>query len=183
MEQSLVLIDEENLRIRAKKRGVKLDYLKMIEGLNYRRIFKIVIYHPLFGGEKETGYIRKLKKLGIEVRTKPVKRFKNAKAKANFDVELTIDAMSLADKVDVVCISSMDGDFEPLVTFLKSRGKRVEAIAFKNHVSRDLLRSVDRFVPITENMFLKKKDRPCLKVSIKDHLLETGQYCEGLIGA
>ena len=57
-----------------------------------------------------------------------------------------------ADKVDVICILSGDGDYVPLVHYLKSRGIKVEAMAFERTTSRELREAVDAFYPITEDM-------------------------------
>ena len=92
--------------------------------------------------------------MGFEVRTKEVKIYPDGKRKADMDVDLTIDAVCLADKVDVICIVSMDGDYVPLVHYLKSRGVKVEAMAFERCISGDLRRAVDELHAISEEMLL-----------------------------
>jgi len=45
--------------------------------------------------------------------------------KCNFDVEISVDAIKLADYYDTFCLLSGDADFVHLIRFLKSRGKKI----------------------------------------------------------
>lgn len=45
--------------------------------------------------------------------------------KCNFDVEIAVDAIKLADRYDAFCLFSSDADFVHLARYLKSRGKKV----------------------------------------------------------
>ena len=82
---------------------------------------KVIVYKPVNGWVEDKKFIRKMNEMNFEVKTKPVKEFKNGSTKANMDVELTIDAVTLADKMDKVYLVSMDGDFAPLIKYLKSQ--------------------------------------------------------------
>ena len=149
-----ILIDGSNIYKTALRLGVRVDYSKVLERLNGRQIVRAILYQPDVVSEKQEGFIRKMKSMGFEVRTKEVKVYPDGKRKADMDVDLTIDAVCLADKVDVICIVSMDGDYVPLVHYLKSRGVKVEAMGFERCVSGDLRRAVDEFHAISEEMFL-----------------------------
>jgi len=133
-----ILIDGSNIYKTALRLGDRVDCSKILERLNGRQIVRAILYHPDVVSEKQEGFIRKMKSMGLEVRTKEVKVYPDGKRKADMDVDLTIDAVCLADKVDVICIVSMDGDYVPLVHYLKSRGVKVEAMAFKRCISGDL---------------------------------------------
>ena len=56
---------------------------------------------------------------GYAVVTKVAREFVDAsgrrKVKGNMNVELAVDAMELADRVDEIVLFSGDGDFQPLV--------------------------------------------------------------------
>jgi len=73
------------------------------------------------------------------------------------DVDLTVDAVCLAEKVDAVCIVSGDGDYVPLVRYLKSRGVRVEAMSFQCNASIELRKAVDTFIPITDDLLFRSE--------------------------
>jgi len=45
------------------------------------------------------------------------------------DIELTVDAMELADRVDQIVLFSGDGDFRSLVEAVQRRGVRVTVVS------------------------------------------------------
>lgn len=45
--------------------------------------------------------------------------------KCNFDVEMSVDAVRLADNYDTICLLSSDADFAALIRYLKKLGKKV----------------------------------------------------------
>ena len=45
--------------------------------------------------------------------------------KCNFDVEIAVDTIKLADRYDAICLFSSDADFVHLARYLKSKGKKV----------------------------------------------------------
>src|SRR3989344_5792907 len=59
-------------------------------------------------------------KRGIETKTKPLQIFYGGAKKADWDVALAIDSIKMASKLDSVVIVSGDGDFIPLVEYLRS---------------------------------------------------------------
>ena len=72
--------------------------------------------------------------------------------KADWDVGLAIDAVKLAPKLDTVIIASGDGDFAPLVEYLKTnQGCQVEVVAFGKSTSSKLLEVADDFLDLDEN--------------------------------
>ena len=88
---------------------------------------------------------------------KPIKEYAAAdgngsKVKGNMDVELTIDALNLADRMDRMILMSGDGDFCALVDELHRRGVKVDAVSTivsnPSMMSDDLRKRVDRFVDI-----------------------------------
>ena len=65
---------------------------------------------------------------------------------------LAIDAVKLAPKLDTVIIASGDGDFIPLVEYLKNNeGCQVEVIAFGKSASGKLKETCDDFVDLSDD--------------------------------
>lgn len=48
--------------------------------------------------------------------------------KCNFDVEISVDALRLADTYDTICLLSSDADFAALIRYLKKQAKKVMLI-------------------------------------------------------
>jgi uncharacterized LabA/DUF88 family protein len=150
-----ILVDAANIFMRCLETGIRLDYSRVIERLNSRQILRCIFYHVEIDATREAGFIQKIRSMGYEVKTKQLKVYPDGTRKADMDVDLTIDAVCLADKVDVICIVSCDGDYVPLVYYLKSRGLKAEAMGFERCTSHRLKEAVDEFYPITEDMLMK----------------------------
>ena len=79
--------------------------------------------------------------------------------KADWDVGMSVDGIKMLATLDVIVIISGDGDFAPLVEYLKNQGRQVEAIAFGRSASSELKNAADDFVDLDEgvNQFLLKR--------------------------
>src|SRR5690606_14640850 len=85
---------------------------------------------------------------GFKIVTKPLKRFADGTIKANVDIELALDLMAMADRLDVVCLVSGDGDFQHLVETVQERGLRVEVVGLGGSVSANLRKAADAYVDL-----------------------------------
>ena len=156
-----VLIDVQNLYHSAKnlyQARVNFDEVlkKAIAGRKFIRAFAYVV-RTKTGEEK--AFFEALIKLGIETKVRDLQEFYGGTKKADWDVGIVIDAIRTAPGVDVVVLCSGDGDFIPLVEYLKNQGKRVEIIAFGKTTSLKLKEAADEFLDIEKNLriFLLKK--------------------------
>lgn len=121
----------------------------------------------------------KARKSGFEVKTKDIKmiphyddsgKFLNKIPKCNFDVEITMDMITKADKYDSIFLLSGDSDFGGLLSYLKEKGKKVVVLCTRNRMSKELQEVADVFIP-AENLasFLllepkNKKHSACAEV-------------------
>ncbi|MEX1022389.1 MAG: NYN domain-containing protein [Dehalococcoidia bacterium] len=80
--------------------------------------------------------------------TKPLKRFADGSIKGNFDVEMAIDMLLMADRVDVMAIVSGDADFARAVEAVQQKGVRVEVVAFAGSTSVEMRALSDRYVEL-----------------------------------
>jgi uncharacterized LabA/DUF88 family protein len=71
--------------------------------------------------------------------------------KADWDVGMAIDAIKLSSKVDAIVIATGDGDFVPLVEYVRSEGCQIEAITFGRSASSRLREFVDDFIDMDED--------------------------------
>ena len=160
-QRVVVLIDVQNLYHSAKnlyQARVNFDEVlkKAIAGRKFIRAFAYVV-RTKTGEEK--AFFEALIKLGIETKVRDLQEFYGGTKKADWDVGIVIDAIRTAPGVDVVVLCSGDGDFIPLVEYLKNQGKRVEIIAFGKTTSLKLKEAADEFLDIEKNLriFLLKK--------------------------
>ena len=84
----------------------------------------------------------KLEKFGYELHLKPVKLYEQddgtTKRKANCDVDMTFYLMKEKDSFDKVVILSGDGDFLPILKYLKEKGKEIIVLARGLRTAREI---------------------------------------------
>ncbi len=142
-----VLIDVQNLYHSAKNLfSARVNFQKVMEkALDGRRLIRAFAYVVSTKTGEEKPFFEALTGMGIETRVKELKEFYGGAKKADWDVGIVIDAVRTAPGVDVVVLCSGDGDFIPLVEYLKARGKRLEVLAFKKTTSSELQGVADEF--------------------------------------
>lgn len=110
-----------------------------------RQLVRALAYSVSGGVDEEKGFFDAMQRIGYEIRTKDLQTFSSGKQKGNMDMELAIDAMTLAPKLDAVVIGSGDGDFRVLVDYLKGQGVWVGVVAFGKSTSGKLIEAADYF--------------------------------------
>jgi len=158
-----VLIDVQNLYHSAKNLyHARVNFQEVLKsavaGRKFIRAFGYVIRTKT--GE-EAPFFDALSKIGIETRVKDLQEFYGGAKKADWDVGIVIDAIRTAPALDVVVLVSGDGDFIPLVEYLKNQGKRLEVMAFGRTTSSKLKETADEFIDLDENVskFLLSSER------------------------
>lgn len=100
---------------------------------------------------EEKHFFEALERVGIETREKDLQIYYGGMKKADWDVGMAVDAIRLSNSVEVIVIVSGDGDFIPLVEYLKNQGKQTEVIAFGKSASTKLRETADDFTDLCEN--------------------------------
>ena len=95
-----------------------------------------------------------LTSLGFTVRTKPLREVGHDSdqrqfARANLDVEIAIDLMAVAHRIDEVWVMSGSRDLERLLEVLRIRGLKVVLMSTEGMVPRELRNAADRFVDLS----------------------------------
>jgi uncharacterized LabA/DUF88 family protein len=113
-----------------------------------RRLIRAVAYvvksEAAFG---EAAFFEALRQAGIELRIKDLQVYPGGIKKADWDVGLAVDAIRMANILDVIVLVTGDGDFIPLVEYLKwGLGRQVEIAAFGRTASSRLKEAADRFI-------------------------------------
>ncbi len=99
----------------------------------------------------EAAFFDALEKSGLELRSKDLQIYPDGLKKADWDVGMAVDAIRMASFLDVVVLVTGDGDFLPLVDYLKwGMGRLVEVAAFKRTASAKIQEAADRFFNLEE---------------------------------
>jgi len=156
-----VLIDVQNLYHSARNLfNSKVNFKEVLkQGIDGRKLIRAFGYVVSTKTGEEKPFFEALTGLGIETRVKELQEFYGGQKKADWDVGIVIDAVRTASNVDVVVLCSGDGDFAPLVDYLKAQGKRVEVIAFEKTTSAKIKEAVDEFIDMgsDQKRYLLKK--------------------------
>ena len=161
-ERLALFIDGSNLYAAAKSLGFDIDY-KLLRSEFVRR-GKLVraFYYTALLEDQEYSPIRPLVDWldynGFTMVTKPAKEFIDSmgrrKVKGNMDIELAVDAMEMADRIDHMVLFSGDGDFRPLVEGIQRKGVRVSVVSTIRSqppmIADELRRQADNFIELEE---------------------------------
>ncbi len=151
----IVLIDVANLEQSVKSLGWWVDYRNLFHFFEtHTHWVGIRYYCPHFNDERQDKFFTVLKKAGFKLITKPLKvinemdKAKGNIRKANFDVEITLDAMTFFNDYDTLILFSGDSDFDSLIKRLRQNGKKAIVISSRYHISRELIESCTRYIDL-----------------------------------
>jgi len=147
-----IFIDTQNLYHSAKNLyKAKVNFDAVVKAaLGDRKLVRAISYVVTTESGEESAFFEALEKIGIEIKTKDLQIFFGGAKKADWDVGMAIDAIKLSSKVDAIVIATGDGDFIPLVEYVRSEGCQIEAITFGRSCSSRLREFVDDFIDMDE---------------------------------
>jgi len=148
-----VFVDVANVELGADRLRARIDWGKVLRMLTRdRQLVRAIAYAPVHddpGVSRETQrFVEPFLDKGYKITTKPLKRFADGSVKANVDIELALDVVNMLDRLDVVCLVSGDGDFEPLVVAAQNRGVRVEVVSVGSSTASSLRQAADRHIDL-----------------------------------
>lgn len=148
-----VFIDVQNMYYSGKNLfNKKVNFGNIVkESVAGRKLIRAIAYVVRTESKDEQPFFEALYNLGIETREKDLQVYSSGFKKADWDVGLAVDSIRLAPSLDAIVIVSGDGDYLPLVEYLKSMGKQVEVVAFGETASSKLLDSADDFINMSED--------------------------------
>lgn len=155
-----LFIDGANLYSAARALNADLDFKKLVELYRTKgHLVRAYYYTAVVEGEEFSPIkplVDWLDYNGFTVVTKPVKRFTDAEGrtrnKGNMDIEIAVDMLGLADRLDHAVLFSGDGDFRRLVQAVQSKGVRVTVVSTVKsqppQIADELRRQADVFVDL-----------------------------------
>jgi len=148
-----IFVDVPNVIYAAERRNVNIDFGRVLDYFTRdRELVRASAYAPISDDPQAKLESQRFAHhfLGHPYRliTKPLKRFADGSMKANFDIELAVDILTMSDRLDVVVLLSGDGDFRRVVELIASRGVRVEVVAFSETASSELKNVADLYIDI-----------------------------------
>src|SRR5215212_6530546 len=149
-----IFIDGNNLFHAARSVGVEIDYAKL---LNFLRGNSDLLRAFFYTGvdekaERQQGFLLWMRRNGYRVVEKELKTYADGTKKANLDVEIAVDMLSLADKYDTAVLVSGDEDFSYAINAVAYKGVRVELAGFRANTSPRLIDVADQFIELDSHV-------------------------------
>jgi len=117
-----------------------------------RKLIRAIAYAVRGSSPEEESFFDALEKSGFEVKTKELQKFIDGSKKGDWDVGLAVDAIILAEQLDGVILVSGDGDYIPMVEYLRiNKGCMVEVAAFSQTTSARLIEAADDFMDLSQD--------------------------------
>jgi uncharacterized LabA/DUF88 family protein len=161
-ERTALFIDGANLYSASRNLGFDVDYRNLLE---FFRSKAHIIRAYYYSAVLETEEYSPLKPLtdwlaynGYTLVTKPAREFTDAtgrrRIKGNMDIELAIDMLEMAPRLDHVVLFSGDSDFRRLVEAVQRQGVRVSVVSTVRStppmIADDLRRQADQFLELAD---------------------------------
>ena len=160
LEKVALFIDGANLGALAYDYlHTKVDFSKLLDYFSRNcYILRAFYYAATYPGDDEAksniGFLSWLGRNGYQVVTKPIREFPDGVQKGNLDIEIAIDMLELADKVDRVVLFSGDGDFAPLLIKVGGKGVVTQVVSYwgdgRGPTAAELIEAADKFIELKE---------------------------------
>ena len=148
-----VLADSQNLYHTAQSMYTRnIDYAALLEeAVSDRELTRAIAYVIRADAPEEESFFDALVDIGFETQIKDIKTFADGSKKADWDVGICLDAITLANHVDTIVLCTGDGDFTRLCHHLKHEGVRIEVICFGDSTAEELVDAADSFRDMSED--------------------------------
>ena len=148
-----VLADSQNLYHTAQSLYSRnIDYAELLAGaVSDRELTRAIAYVIRADSPEEESFFEALVEIGFETKIKEIKTFGDGSKKADWDVGMSLDAVTLANHVDTVVLCTGDGDFSRLCSHLRHEGVKVEVMAFGSSTAEELIAATDEFTDLSED--------------------------------
>jgi len=160
--KTAVFIDGSNLHAAAQMIGMDIDFRKVLDFFRAKYdLVRAYYYTSILADEDGYAGLNKLVDWldfnGFTVVSKEAKQFVDAngrsRVKGCMDVELAVDVMNMADRVDEIVIFSGDGNLRYLIEAVQRKGVKVTIISTKETnppvAAESIRRQADEFIDLT----------------------------------
>jgi uncharacterized LabA/DUF88 family protein len=157
MQKIVLLVDVQNIYYTTKEGfGRNFDYNAFwAKATANRQVVKAIAYAIDRSDEKQRQFQNILRAIGFEIKLKPFIQRADGSAKGDWDVGITLDAMTYAKDADVLVLASGDGDFDMLVDRVREDfNVDVEVYGVRQLTAASLIKAATHFFPIENDLLL-----------------------------
>jgi uncharacterized LabA/DUF88 family protein len=158
-----ILIDGASLFYAALQLQIEIDYSRLLSYLKGdRHLLRAYFYTGSdHANERQQGFLLWMRRNGYRVVTKELTTLPDGSRKANLDVEMAIDMLTLGGYCDTIVLLSGTGDLSYAVNALSYRGVKIELVSLRGNTNDQLINLADRFIDLADiqNLICKIKKR------------------------
>lgn len=157
MKKIAIFVDVQNIYYTTRDSyGRQFNYRKLWQQLSDKgEIISANAYAIARNDDSQIKFQDALRHIGFEVKLKPYIQRKDGSAKGDWDVGITIDVMQTAPDVDTVILLSGDGDFDLLLTKIRSDyAVNAEVYGVPELTANSLINAASVYHPITKDLLL-----------------------------
>lgn len=161
-DRTAIFIDGPNLYSASRNLGFDVDYRQLLEYFTSRTRVLRACYYSALADNDDYSPLKPLTDWlaynGYLLITKTAKEFTDAsgrkRVKGNMDIEIAVDMLKLAKRINHAVLFSGDSDFRYAVEAMQNQGVKVSVVSsmlsVPPMVSDDLRRQCDQFVELAD---------------------------------
>ncbi|WP_211829388.1 NYN domain-containing protein [Kistimonas asteriae] len=157
MQKVTLLVDVQNIYYTTRQAyGCHFDYRRFwADATSGREVVAAIAYAIDRGDAQQRQFQNILRSIGFEVKLKPYIQRADGSAKGDWDVGITLDAITYASHSDVIVLASGDGDFDLLLTEIQDdAGVTAEVYGVPSLTAQSLIDAATKFIPIETSLLL-----------------------------
>ncbi|MGG6266980.1 NYN domain-containing protein [Leptolyngbya sp. AN03gr2] len=151
IERVVVLIDGANLFYAAMQLGLEIDYTRLLQCLTKgRSLVRAYFYTGVDrSNDKQQRFLLWMRHNGYRVVAKDLIQHPDGSRKADLNIEMAVDMLTLSQHCDRIVLLSGTGDLTYAVDHVAYRGVQVEVVSLPTMTSDSLINVCDRFVDLS----------------------------------
>lgn len=146
----VILIDGSNLFYAASHLNLEIDYARLLSHLTKnRRLVRAYFYTGVDRtNEKQLGFLHWMRRNGYRVVTKDLVQLPDGSKKANLDIEIAVDMLTLAQYCDTIILLSGDGDLAYAANKISYQGIQIEVVSLRSMTNDGLINVADIYTDL-----------------------------------
>ncbi len=147
-----IFIDGLSLFYTALQLDIEIDYSKMLRILTDDcKLLRSFFYTGIDpNNQRQQNFILWMRNHGYRVLTKDLTQYPDGYKKANMNVEIAIDMITLVGSYDTAILVSGDGELAYAVNAVSYRGARVKVVSLRSMTSDSLINLADFYIDIND---------------------------------
>lgn len=147
-----IFIDGLSLFYTALQLDIEIDYSKMLRILTDDcKLLRSFFYTGIDpNNQRQQNFILWMRNHGYRVLTKDLTQYADGYKKANMNVEIAIDMITLVGSYDTAILVSGDGELAYAVNAISYRGVRVKVVSLRSMTSDSLINFADCYIDIND---------------------------------